>query len=117
LTEINAPGAGLEKLCATRAPTIELPWVREARFRLPRSMQGCPYLSGSRPQSNVGRGGGGNVGVNEDSLWIGKGRLAQSNAEQVKMDRQILEGLGLEIAKPDAARDILALKGPNKVQF
>ena len=74
------------------------------------------YL-GSRPQSNVGRGGGGNVGVNEDSLWIGKGRLAQSNAEQVKMDCQILEGLGLEIAKPDAARDILALKGPNNVPF
>ena len=63
-------------------------------------------------------GCGGNVRVRlEDSLRIGKGRLAQSNAEQVKMDCQILEGLGLEIAKPDAARDILALKGPNNVPF
>ena len=35
LTEINASAAGLEKLCASRAPTIEMPWVREARFRLP----------------------------------------------------------------------------------
>jgi uncharacterized protein (DUF849 family) len=64
-----------------------------------------------------GGGGGGNVRVNEVSLWIGKGRWAQLNAEQVKMDRQFLEGLGLEIAKPDEAREILALKGPNKVPF
>ena len=39
------------------------------------------------------------------------------NTEQVKMDRQILEGLGLEIAKPDETREILALKGSNKVPF
>ena len=61
---------------------------------------------------------GGDVRVGlEDSLWIGTGRLAQSNVEQVKMARQILEGLGLEIAKPDEARDILALRGPDKVPF
>jgi len=61
---------------------------------------------------------GGNVRVGlEDSLWIGPGRLAKSNAEQVRMARQILEGLGLEIATPDEAREILALKGADKVAF
>ena len=61
---------------------------------------------------------GGNVRVGlEDSLWAGKGRLAKSNAEQVKMARQIIEGLGLEIASPDEARAILALKGAHKVAF
>jgi uncharacterized protein (DUF849 family) len=61
---------------------------------------------------------GGNVRVGlEDSLWIGKGKLATSNADQVRMVRQILEGLGLEIATPDEARQILALKGADKVAF
>ena len=45
---------------------------------------------------------GGNVRVGlEDSLWIGKGQLAKSNAEQVRKVRDILEGLGLEIATPE----------------
>jgi len=61
---------------------------------------------------------GGNVRVGlEDSLWIGPGKLAQSNAQQVTMARQIIEGLGLEIASPDDAREILALKGADKVNF
>ncbi len=61
---------------------------------------------------------GGNVRVGlEDSLWIGKGRLAQSNAEQVLKVRGILEGLGLEIASPAEAREILQLKGLDKVAF
>lgn len=61
---------------------------------------------------------GGNVRVGlEDSLWIGKGQLAKSNAEQVRKVRDILEGLGLEIATPDEAREILQLKGANKVAF
>ncbi len=61
---------------------------------------------------------GGNVRVGlEDSLWIGKGRLAQSNAEQVRMVRQIIEGLGLEIATADEARGILGLKGAGKAAF
>jgi uncharacterized protein (DUF849 family) len=61
---------------------------------------------------------GGNVRVGlEDSLWIGPGQLAKSNAEQVKKVRQILEGLGLEIATPDDAREILSLKGGDKVGF
>ncbi|MGE0630243.1 MAG: 3-keto-5-aminohexanoate cleavage protein [Hyphomicrobiaceae bacterium] len=61
---------------------------------------------------------GGNVRVGlEDSLWIGPGRLARSNAEQVERARQIIEGLGLEIATPDDAREILSLKGADKVAF
>src|SRR6201982_133393 len=55
---------------------------------------------------------GGNVRVGlEDSLWIGPGRLAESNAAQVTKARQIIEGLGLAIATPDEAREILVLKG------
>jgi len=61
---------------------------------------------------------GGNVRVGlEDSLWIGPGRLAESNAQQVKRARQIIEGLGLEIATPDEAREILSLKGGDRVAF
>ena len=53
----------------------------------------------------------------EDSLWIGKGRLARSNAEQVRRVRSIVEGLGLAPATPDEARDILHLKGADTVSF
>lgn len=61
---------------------------------------------------------GGNVRVGlEDSLWAGKGRLAQSNAEQVRSVRQIIEGLGLQIATPEDARRILQLKGGDQVAF
>ena len=61
---------------------------------------------------------GGNVRVGlEDSLWIGPGKLATSNAEQVTKVRQILEGLGLEIATPADARAILGLKGADRVGF
>ncbi|HXT06974.1 MAG TPA: 3-keto-5-aminohexanoate cleavage protein [Roseiarcus sp.] len=61
---------------------------------------------------------GGNVRVGlEDSLWAGPRRLATSNAEQVRAVRQILEGLGLSVATPDEAREILELKGGGKVAF
>ena len=61
---------------------------------------------------------GGNVRVGlEDSLWIGKGQLAESNAQQVRHVRAILEGLGLEIATPTEAREILQLKGAANVAF
>jgi uncharacterized protein (DUF849 family) len=61
---------------------------------------------------------GGNVRVGlEDSLWAGPGRLATSNAEQVRNVRQIIEGLGLEVATPDDAREILGLKGSERVAF
>jgi len=61
---------------------------------------------------------GGNVRVGlEDSLWIGPGKLAETNAQQVTKARQIIEGLGLEIATPNDAREILGLKGGDKVNF
>ena len=61
---------------------------------------------------------GGNVRVGlEDSLWAGPGKLAETNAEQVRIVRQIIEGLGREIATPDEAREILELKGGDKVEF
>ena len=61
---------------------------------------------------------GGHVRVGlEDSLWIGKGQLAISNAQQVTKVRQIIEGLGGEIATPAEAREILGLKGGDKVGF
>ncbi len=61
---------------------------------------------------------GGNIRVGlEDSLWAGKGRLATSNAQQVELAVKIVEGLGLAIASPDEAREILALKGGDKVNF
>ena len=61
---------------------------------------------------------GANVRVGlEDSLWAGPGKLATSNAEQVKSARQIIEGIGLEIASPEEAREMLQLKGSDKVNF
>ena len=61
---------------------------------------------------------GGNVRVGlEDSLWLGPGKLAESNAAQVRAVRQIIEGMGLAIATPDEAREILKLKGRVAVGF
>ncbi len=61
---------------------------------------------------------GGNIRVGlEDSLWAGPGQLAESNAQQVRLARKILEGLGLEVATPDEAREILQLKGGDQVAF
>src|SRR5436309_7115884 len=70
------------------------------------------------PVSAMSAAMGGNVRVGlEDSVWIGPGKLAKSNAAQVTKARQIIEGLGLDIASPDEAREILALKGGDKVGF
>ncbi|WPZ33170.1 3-keto-5-aminohexanoate cleavage protein [Thalassobaculum sp. OXR-137] len=61
---------------------------------------------------------GGNVRVGlEDSLFIGKGQLAKSNAEQVAKIRRIIEELSLEVATPKEAREMLALKGGDMVNF
>ena len=61
---------------------------------------------------------GGHVRVGlEDSLWIGRGRLARSNAEQVTQVRRVIEGLGLGIATSAEAREILELKGSDRVGF
>jgi uncharacterized protein (DUF849 family) len=61
---------------------------------------------------------GGNVRVGlEDNLYIGKGKLATSNAEQVRQVRKVLEALGHEIATPEEARAALRLKGPDRTGF
>jgi uncharacterized protein (DUF849 family) len=53
----------------------------------------------------------------EDSLYLGKGQLATSNADQVRKIRGILDALSLEVATPDEARQILGLKGRDQVAF
>jgi len=78
-------------------------------------------LAAGRHQMPLGTLGiilGGNVRVGlEDSLTIGRGRLAESNAQQVAKIRRILEELGYEAAAPDEVREILALKGGDRVAF
>jgi uncharacterized protein (DUF849 family) len=78
-------------------------------------------LAAGRHQMPLGTLGvilGGNVRVGlEDSLTIGRGQLAASNAEQVGKIRRIVEELGYEAAKPDEARESLALKGGDRVDF
>lgn len=70
------------------------------------------------PLATLGAILGGNVRVGlEDSLLIGKNQLATSNAEQVSKIRRILEELGYEIATPEEAREMLQLKGADKVAF
>ena len=61
---------------------------------------------------------GGNVRVGlEDSLTIERGRMAVSNAEQVLKARRILAEMGLEAATPKEARQMLGLKGGDRVEF
>lgn len=61
---------------------------------------------------------GGNVRVGlEDSLFISKGKLAESNADQVAKIKRIVEDLSLEVATPQEAREMLALKGGDLVKF
>ena len=70
------------------------------------------------PLATMGANMGSHVRVGlEDSLWGGPGRMAESNAQQVRMIRHILEGLSLSIATPDEARDMLSLKGGHDVGF
>jgi uncharacterized protein (DUF849 family) len=78
-------------------------------------------LAGGRHQLNFCTAAtmmGGNVRVGlEDSLYIGRGKLAVSNAEQVAKIRRIIEELGYEAATPAEARAMLGLKGVDKVKF
>jgi uncharacterized protein (DUF849 family) len=78
-------------------------------------------LAGGRHQMNfctMATMLGGNVRVGlEDSLYIGPGKLAASNAEQVAKIRRITEELGFEIATPQEARTLLGLKGADRVKF
>lgn len=61
---------------------------------------------------------GGNLRVGlEDSLFISRGKLAESNAQQVAKIRRIVEDLGSQVATPDEAREILDLKGGDRVAF
>lgn len=61
---------------------------------------------------------GANVRVGlEDSLYLGRGKMAESNADQVRKIRRILDELGLEVATPDEARQMLNLKGADKTAF
>ena len=53
----------------------------------------------------------------EESRWDGPGKLAELNAAQVKRVRQIVEGLGMSAATPDEAREIVSLKGGDRVNF
>ena len=70
------------------------------------------------PLATTGAWMGSHVRVGlEDSLYLGKGELAKSNAEQVTKIRGLLQGLGLDIARPDDARELLKLKGKDKVAF
>lgn len=64
----------------------------------------------------AGMGGHVRVGM-EDNLWVGRGTLAESNADLVEKAITILNGLGREPATPDEAREILGLKGADKVNF
>jgi uncharacterized protein (DUF849 family) len=61
-------------------------------------------------------GGHCRVGL-EDNLYLEKGQLAKSNAEQVAKMARIIRELGSEPATPDEARQILGLKGLNRVNF
>jgi uncharacterized protein (DUF849 family) len=78
-------------------------------------------VGAGRHQMSIARqaaGLGGHVRVGlEDSLWIDKGQLATSNAQQVAKARAILDELGFEIATPDEAREMLHLKGRDHVGF
>ena len=68
--------------------------------------------------ASIGAAQGANVRVGlEDSLWLGPGTLAETNAQQVLKIREILEGLSLEVATPDEARAILKLKGGDKIDL
>jgi uncharacterized protein (DUF849 family) len=70
------------------------------------------------PLATMGATMGANVRVGlEDNLWIGPGALAESNAQQVAKIRAVLEGLSLELASPAEAREILGLKGGDRVAF
>lgn len=65
---------------------------------------------------NAIMGGSVRVGM-EDSLYLGKGQMTESNAAQVAKIRRIIEDLSLSVATPDEARAMLGLKGGDKVSF
>jgi uncharacterized protein (DUF849 family) len=98
-----------------------LMFMRETADRLFGDQYVWSVLAAGRHQMNFTTMAGilgGNVRVGlEDSLYLGRGKLATSNAEQVAKIRRILEELSLEIATPAEARAILHLKGGDRVGF
>ena len=61
---------------------------------------------------------GGNIRVGlEDNLYLAKGVMAESNEQQVRKIRRIVEELSLEVAAPEQVREMLQLKGPQNVNF
>ena len=99
----------------------DLEHMRRTANRLLGDAYQWSVLGAGRNQMEIARQGaslGSNVRVGlEDSLWAGPGKLAESNAQQVTTVRGILEEMGLEIATPDEAREILSLKGADQVAF
>ncbi|ESR22515.1 3-keto-5-aminohexanoate cleavage protein [Lutibaculum baratangense] len=70
------------------------------------------------PMAAISAAMGGHVRVGlEDSIWIEKGRLSSSNAEQVTRVRTIVEGIGRTVASPAEIREMLGLKGADQVAF
>ena len=88
---------------------------RRLRFAQPDQRVELRRRRGRIAQYDEGDAGNVRVGL-EDSLWAGPGRLAQSNAEQVRLARQIIEGLGLSVASADEAREMLSLKGGDTLE-
>jgi uncharacterized protein (DUF849 family) len=109
---LGGMGADMENVTYIRATANRLFGHENYRWSL---------LGAGRHQismATVGAIMGGNVRVGlEDSLYLEKGQLARSNAEQVRKIRRILEELSLEIATPEEARSILQLKGTDQVAF
>ena len=99
----------------------DLMHMRRTADRLFGSDYQWSILAAGRHQINlatIGATMGGNVRVGmEDSIYLGPGQLAKSNAEQVKKIRGILENLSLQIATPAEAREMLKLKGGDQVGF
>lgn len=109
---LGGMGPDPENLCIMRTTADRLFGRENYKFSI---------LGAGRHQMSlltVGAIMGGNVRVGlEDSVYLGKGQLAKSNAEQVRKIRRILEELSFEIATPDEARRMLGLKGRDKVGF
>src|SRR5947207_2170729 len=118
ITTGGAPTMTVEerlKPCAHFKPEVASLNMGSMNFGLFRHEYQWSVLGAGRNQlpiaaQSVSLGGNVRVGL-EDSLWIGPGKLAETNAQQVTAARQIIEGLGLEIATPDEAREMLKLKG------
>ena len=98
-----------------------LVFMRETADRLFGDAYEWSVLAAGPPQvpfTTMATGMGGNVRVGlEDSLYLGKGRMAKNSAEQVAKIRRIIEELSLEVATPAEAREMLALKGADQVGF